>query len=1501
MPLSTERRAQLDGIVVQMANKNAPKDDVNLIVNDFLGKYENEQAPSVEAPRQGLLSKAGGLVKDIFRPVARTAATSLSAMKAAAQLVTGDTAGAEATLDTGVTLPFYGKTAPLFTGRETTAEAAKIMLGTGAEIAPLLMTGGVGGVAKGGVAGDVLRPLLRGAFGKAAKVGAKEFGVPSAIGSFGLALGDQPADRGVREQLADVGTRTAVGGLIGTGLGVAAPVVSKGVGLALRPFKPEALMGKALGFTKTQIRNLDKIATQNKTYRGIKDFALKQGLEGSREDMAIQIGDRFIKATEAKPELLSNITQPIKNTFKGAFDYLRKTYATPGQEAALKEVELLAKKKFLTAVELDRTRYLIDKSLPSGAYRGAEPVRVEGIQNLVDPMRRALEKMDKTGTIKIVNQDIRILYDMVKAMEHAQSGSAGSQALWKTMQRMITFGGGATLAGTPIASIPFIVFGAAADFPQVSSWLAQRLRGIKVKMPQGIPDNIKKALREMFSEPVDDTGLLRLNVPKDKAGAVQLKTADAPILGDFLSKNIRGDKKVSGRTGVKPPTEAAGALAGLEPELDEDGNPTGGFKFNPEKAALGMGLMMGVTKGKDTKIGKSILGGFKNFSTAPKTGLLKLNIPRDAEVTSILRQSKGSSSTDIMAKHPDIQLKRDVHVTDIYGKKSVIPAGEALTPYELKGNKVLLQDGETYIVSKSQAQNVMQNAIKGEAKPFAPELEGLEETVKGSQRELLPLSKQSADELAMQDYVTPTQKKYLDDFQNRWDSTMEKNGDIQPLIKEYNTWIAKQPPVEQVPTKFSSYQLPDGKNYKEILIKAPQTRADFSNFRVTKMTYDDGTVRYFAEHPNGRSQALKTRAEAEKILEKNREIYGGIQKDNLSFKSSHWDEPNVIAHLRLNEHTYQGKKVTFVEELQSDWAREGRKKGIQQQPELPANLQRFKNGDVYSVKVPGEDFQFNGKSYAEAEKNFLDNAINNQKISGSIPNHPLLKKWQELSIKRGLKEAVDNKSEYFAWINGEQTSARYVLSTHLDGVNWKSFNDGERSINLAPKGQSKINLRIKPDGSISRMSETENVPSEWVGKKLDEVLGKGLADKIMEKESGKLSGEGLKFGGEWADNLYDKQVKNIVEDLTGGKVEVLDMKLPIDPKGKNYRLTTEATLDRSPQLTERNAKVGVEFSDRNEFKPYIITDVLGDGKFKAVPKSEMEVSGFKLMEDNEEGIIIDTRHYTSNEVKELLKKPQYRGYRFEPWRSSDYAETFDISLKMSAGQQAIKITPEIRAKILGEVPVLKAPSGRLPLLSKVTPKIGVGIRVMLSKAPEAKKYIDTEAQRISSSIPNTKVAEAPIKGYDRAAEKTMEDYKGDFTRLKDLARNTIIVQDDAARVATINAMRARKDIFGEKIQEPAKFFGYEGMIFNIRTPKGLVSETQVVSPKMTFGKNSEKFARKVLGNDVVDRIAKETRLKPGHGHILYEQMRVLDETNPAHQDALRRLRQESIDFYAKLR
>ena len=149
------------------------------------------------------------------------------------------------------------------------------------------------------------------------------------------------------------------------------------------------------------------------------------------------------------------------------------------------------------------------------------------------------------------------------------------------------------------------------------------------------------------------------------------------------------------------------------------------------------------------------------------------------------------------------------------------------------------------------------------------------------------------------------------------------------------------------------------------------------------------------------------------------------------------------------------------------------------------------------------------------------------------------------------------------------------MATHLEGAEWKQ--QGNRTalnpqepikyteVVLKTKDGKTIDFSVTKNGVISEIPNATPIrlPHEWNGKKLDEVLGKGLADKIMEKETGTLSGEGLKFGGEWANTLYDKQVGNIVKDLTGANIEKMDMGLPIAKDGAK---TTQQGIKITPEI-----------------------------------------------------------------------------------------------------------------------------------------------------------------------------------------------------------------------------------------------------------------------------------------------------------------------------------------------
>jgi hypothetical protein len=100
---------------------------------------------------------------------------------------------------------------------------------------------------------------------------------------------------------------------------------------------------------------------------------------------------------------------------------------------------------------------------------------------------------------------------------------------------------------------------------------------------------------------------------------------------------------------------------------------------------------------------------------------------------------------------------------------------------------------------------------------------------------------------------------------------------------------------------------------------------------------------------------------------------------------------------------------------------------------------------------------------------------------------------------------------------------------------------------------------------------------------------------------------------------------------------------------------------------------------------------------------------------------------------------------------------------------------------------------------------------------------------------------APTKGLTRATEKVMNDYGGDWSRLKDAARCTIAV-DTIAQVQDVVA-KLRAD--GMIVAQPAKDrytdgptkVGYRDVNMIIRAPNGHLTEVQVNTKAMMTAKN----------------------------------------------------------------
>lgn len=140
-----------------------------------------------------------------------------------------------------------------------------------------------------------------------------------------------------------------------------------------------------------------------------------------------------------------------------------------------------------------------------------------------------------------------------------------------------------------------------------------------------------------------------------------------------------------------------------------------------------------------------------------------------------------------------------------------------------------------------------------------------------------------------------------------------------------------------------------------------------------------------------------------------------------------------------------------------------------------------------------------------------------------------------------------------------------------------------------------------------------------------------------------------------------------------------------------------------------------------------------------------------------------------------------------------------------------------------------------------------------------------------------RVAKAPIKSRARAMEKITNDYGGDASRIKDLARNTIIVSSD--KMDSVVAALIQRGAKVKVINGATDPMGYSGVNSTIKTQAGIVGEIQVNTPAMIYAKEYEAMAKALLGDNRYSLIATKSGLPSGRGHQFYEQWRQLPSSN----------------------
>lgn len=119
-------------------------------------------------------------------------------------------------------------------------------------------------------------------------------------------------------------------------------------------------------------------------------------------------------------------------------------------------------------------------------------------------------------------------------------------------------------------------------------------------------------------------------------------------------------------------------------------------------------------------------------------------------------------------------------------------------------------------------------------------------------------------------------------------------------------------------TKYSDYQLPGGENYREHLLTLPKSEAGLT----AKPDGSKGAWNVYDRNGNKIAENLNP------SMSEKEAISFSTRHNNNQYKSPHWDEPNVLAHVRTNERMMPGEAIKPLTDEQAlakaiDWVNEG--------------------------------------------------------------------------------------------------------------------------------------------------------------------------------------------------------------------------------------------------------------------------------------------------------------------------------------------------------------------------------------------------------------------------------------------------------------------------------------------------------------------------------------------------------------------------------------------------
>ena len=352
---------------------------------------------------------------------------------------------------------------------------------------------------------------------------------------------------------------------------------------------------------------------------------------------------------------------------------------------------------------------------------------------------------------------------------------------------------------------------------------------------------------------------------------------------------------------------------------------------------------------------------------------------------------------------------------------------------------------------------------------------------------------------------------------------------------------------DKLSTGFTQYTLPGGKHNVEIMLTLPQL-------------HRDGPYRVPPAHQ-----------------------YGDEADDNR------------VVHVRMNEHTgADGKRVLFVEEVQSDWHQDGRKIGYARPTKEPDSTEIKEAQEeyrelfrVYRLKARNNEaiseeekatLQSAGLRLRELLRQRDDHRAAAKGATVGVPDAPFksTSAWAMLGMKRAIQYAVDNGFDRIAWTTGEQQAKRWGKLKEVD----------ELVLSTSPQFPGMLLEANRNGVPVLREQITDESQIEkYLGKEAAERLVNADTEVFGDDTERKVAVPGLKVGSEKMKAFYDTMLPSAVNKFIkkfGAKVGTTMVSTGIDADG--FRTSEQPAFDITPEMRDSALREGQPLFQKGDMR-----------------------------------------------------------------------------------------------------------------------------------------------------------------------------------------------------------------------------------------------------------------------------------------------------------------------------